>query len=162
MGANITIVARNVDMLKLAETEIQVFHLPSLHYSFFLHFTRSIEKNLGAPDSIQFHGKVPEYVFTCAGTSYPGLFVEQDIQIFETSMQLNYFGSLYTVHGLAESLRNELLAYGINVSLYLPGTILSPGLQKENLMKPEITKELEGAEDGLTPEQCADALVSGN
>ncbi|OMJ20860.1 3-ketodihydrosphingosine reductase [Smittium culicis] len=161
-----------------------------------------IESCKAIQQSISEQGQIPETVFTCAGTSYPGLFIEQDISVFEKSMQLNYFGSLYTIHeaskkmiengirgniiligstlsmlsfigfsqysptkfaikGLAESLRSELLAYGINVSVYLPGTILSPGLEQENLTKPQITKDLEGAEDGLTPEQCADALVSG-
>ncbi|OMJ20186.1 3-ketodihydrosphingosine reductase TSC10 [Smittium culicis] len=72
-----------------------------------------------------------------------------------------YSPTKFAVKGLAESLRSELLVYGINVSLYLPGTILSPGLEQENRTKPQITKTLEGSEEGLTPEQCADALVSG-
>lgn len=32
------------------------------------------------------------------GACKPGLFIEQDISEFESGMQLNYYGTLYTVH----------------------------------------------------------------
>lgn len=63
--------------------------------------------------------------------------------------------------GLAESLRSELILYGISVHAYFPGTILSPGLEEENKTKPKITLEIEGQDDGLTPAQCAKGLIKG-
>lgn len=42
-------------------------------------------------------GLVPEFVFTCAGVSKPGFFLEQDIQDFKNGMDLNYFGTLNTI-----------------------------------------------------------------
>ncbi|PVZ98766.1 hypothetical protein BB558_005239 [Smittium angustum] len=203
-GAHITIVARRLEELNKAKTEIES------------HCTSNCQKVIcissdctdhdstvkALDEAIEKHGKVPEYVFTCAGASYPGLFIEQSVDVFEKNMKLNYFGTLYTVHqavnkmvgsnikgnvvlvgstlsmlgligysqytptkfairGLAESLRNELKAYGINVSVYFPGTILSPGFETENLTKPQITKDIEGADSGLSPEQCAKALIKG-
>lgn len=71
----------------------------------------------------------------------------------------SYF--LADIPGLAESLRSELLLYGISVQAYFPGTILSPGLEEENKTKPKITLEIEGAEEGLTPAQCAKGLIKG-
>ncbi|CDU25246.1 related to 3-ketosphinganine reductase [Sporisorium scitamineum] len=67
----------------------------------------------------------------------------------------------HAIRGLAESLRSELILYGISVHAYFPGTIFSPGLEEENKTKPEITRQIEGTEDGLTPAQCAKGLIKG-
>ena len=63
--------------------------------------------------------------------------------------------------GLAESLRNELILYGIDVHLFLPATIFSPGFENEQRLKPDITKKIEGPDEGLTPEQVAAQLIKG-
>ena len=43
------------------------------------------------------HSGTPYSLFTCAGTSIPGMFIETDVEIFEKEMNLNYFGTLYIV-----------------------------------------------------------------
>lgn len=63
--------------------------------------------------------------------------------------------------GLAESLRNELLLYNISVHLFLPATIFSPGFVNEQALKPEITKAVEGPDEGVTPEVAASYLIKG-
>lgn len=63
--------------------------------------------------------------------------------------------------GLAECLRMELQLYGIQVHSYFPATILSPGFEEENKTKPSLTKEIEGTDEGQTPEQCAMHLLQG-
>jgi 3-dehydrosphinganine reductase len=63
--------------------------------------------------------------------------------------------------GLAESLRADLLLYDIKVHLFLPATILSPGLENENKTKPAITKKLEEGDTPATPEECAKAMLKG-
>ncbi|WFD32008.1 hypothetical protein MSPP1_003050 [Malassezia sp. CBS 17886] len=67
----------------------------------------------------------------------------------------------YAIRGLAECLRSELQLYGITVQAYFPATILSPGYEEENKTKPELTKEIEGADDQKTPAQCARLLLRG-
>ena len=67
----------------------------------------------------------------------------------------------HAVRGLAESLRSELLLYGIDVHAYFPATILSPGFEVENETKPKITRDIEGVDEGLTPSQCAQGLLKG-
>lgn len=67
----------------------------------------------------------------------------------------------YAIRGLAECLRSELLPHGIHVHAFFPATILSPGYEQENTTKPEVTKAVEGADEGLTPEQCATQLLRG-
>lgn len=76
---------------------------------------------------------------------------------------MEYLGSpnLIPLAGLAESLRSELILYGISVHAYFPGTIFSPGLEEENKTKPKITVEIEGTEDGSTPAECAKGLIKG-
>ncbi|KAL4402762.1 3-dehydrosphinganine reductase [Malassezia pachydermatis] len=63
--------------------------------------------------------------------------------------------------GLAECLRSELLLYSIDVHIYFPATILTPGLEVENQTKPELTKQIEGTDEGQTPAQCAAHLLRG-
>nr|CDI54450.1 related to 3-ketosphinganine reductase [Melanopsichium pennsylvanicum 4] len=67
----------------------------------------------------------------------------------------------HAIRGLAESLRSELILYGISVHAYFPATILSPGFEEENKTKPKITLEIEGADEGLTPAACAEGLIKG-
>ncbi|GAA6064495.1 hypothetical protein JCM10212_002383 [Sporobolomyces blumeae] len=72
-----------------------------------------------------------------------------------------YSPSKYAIRGLAESLRNELILYGIKVHLFLPATIFSPGFEKEQLLKPAITKKIEGPDEGLSPDEVAKRLIKG-
>ncbi|GAA6015353.1 hypothetical protein JCM11491_000396, partial [Sporobolomyces phaffii] len=72
-----------------------------------------------------------------------------------------YSPSKYAIRGLAESLRNELILYGIDVHLFLPATIFSPGFENEQKLKPDITKKIEGPDEGLTPDQVAKELIKG-
>ncbi|PVV05144.1 hypothetical protein BB560_000341 [Smittium megazygosporum] len=173
-GATITIVSRRVSELEKAVSEIEICRVNETQKVFYVSADcTNYQETLSAiEESKTKTGEYPEYVFTCAGASYPGFFIDQDVSIFEKNMQLNYFGTLYTIHecakkmvennvkgklvlvgstlsmmsfagfsqysptkyavrGLADTLRNELKAYGISVHLYLPGTILSPGLESE-------------------------------
>lgn len=71
------------------------------------------------------------------------------------------FSLFLTSAGLAESLRAELLLYGISVHLFLPATILSPGFDAEQRTKPDLTKRIEGPDEGMTPDQVARELIKG-
>ncbi|GAA5915063.1 hypothetical protein JCM8208_002138 [Rhodotorula glutinis] len=73
----------------------------------------------------------------------------------------SYSPSKYAIRGLAEALRNELLLYGISVHLFLPATILSPGFENEQRLKPALTKKIEGPDEGLSPDAVAKELIKG-
>jgi 3-dehydrosphinganine reductase len=62
---------------------------------------------------------------------------------------------------LAESLRHELLFYGIGVHCHFPGNIDSPGYILENTTKPAFTRELDGDSVAKSPEEVANNLVRG-
>lgn len=72
-----------------------------------------------------------------------------------------YSGSKYAMRGLADSLRNELLAYNIRVSIYYPGNIDSPGYLEEEKTKPEETKTIEGISELTHPDDVAQTLIDG-
>ncbi|ORX45532.1 NAD(P)-binding protein [Hesseltinella vesiculosa] len=72
-----------------------------------------------------------------------------------------YSPTKFAIRGLADTLRNELKQYDIDVHIFFPGGILSPGFDQENLTKPEVTKEIEGTNEPQTPEECAKSLIHG-
>jgi 3-dehydrosphinganine reductase len=67
--------------------------------------------------------------------------------------------SQYT--GLADTLRSELILYGIKVHLYCPAGILSPHFVTENETKPDITKKIEEGDTAISPERSAEYLLEG-
>lgn len=63
--------------------------------------------------------------------------------------------------GLADTLQSEMMLYGVDVHIFFPPTMFTPGYDEENKTKPKIAKEIEGVDDGLTAEQAALALFKG-
>ena len=74
---------------------------------------------------------------------------------------LKRFPSLSRIVGLAEALQSELMLYGIDVHIFFPGTIFSPGLITENKTKPKVTLKIEERDEGMPPERWADELLQG-
>jgi 3-dehydrosphinganine reductase len=67
------------------------------------------------------------------------------------------------IKSLSDTLAQEVLLYGDEVKIHtvFPGTILSPGLEKENMTKPDITNILEDSDPKQTPDQVAAASIAG-
>ncbi|KAI8916977.1 hypothetical protein DFJ77DRAFT_509519 [Powellomyces hirtus] len=89
------------------------------------------------------------------------VFVSSICGIMGLTGYAGYAAAKFAVRGLAESLRMELLMYGIRVHIFFPGTIYSPGFEEENKTKPAITKLLEESDEGVTPDKAAEILVRG-
>ena len=64
--------------------------------------------------------------------------------------------------GLAETLRSELLLYGIGVHIFFPPTMPTPGFENEQKTKPKITMEIESGDSPVTGEAAAQALLNGS
>lgn len=75
----------------------------------------------------------------------------------------SYAPSKWALRGLADTLSQEVMMYPQNVKIHVvyPGTILSPGLERENLVKPEITKIIEESDPKQTPDEVAAASIKG-
>lgn len=74
-----------------------------------------------------------------------------------------YSPSKCALRGLADTLAQEVMLYpqNVKVEVVFPGTILSPGYSEESKTKPEITKILEESDPKGTPDQVAEAAISG-
>ncbi|KAG4304476.1 hypothetical protein PORY_002186 [Pneumocystis oryctolagi] len=70
-----------------------------------------------------------------------------------------YSPSKSALRSLADTLRQESILYGIQVHCAYLATVYTPGFEKEQLIKPELTKELEGADQGQTPEAVASCII---
>jgi 3-dehydrosphinganine reductase len=107
-GASVSIIARIPEKLEAAKAEIeQVAVLPDqrvLALSADLSDRRQAEQamqsaiaQLGAPDIL----------ITCAGIAHPGYFRELPIEVFEQTMAINYFGSLYCVRAALPAMEQQ-------------------------------------------------------
>lgn len=65
------------------------------------------------------------------------------------------------LQSLGDILRQELDPYNINVSTVFPGNFASEGFHEENLTKPAITSQIEGASVPISVDECADKVLSG-
>ncbi|MEW6669025.1 MAG: SDR family oxidoreductase [Thermodesulfobacteriota bacterium] len=97
-GACISVIARNPERLEAARKEIQASGIQSDQ--------RVIALSADVSDRLQAENAVtaaigelgpPDLVVTSAGTAYPGRFMELPISVFERTMAVNYFGTLYTI-----------------------------------------------------------------
>lgn len=73
----------------------------------------------------------------------------------------SYAPAKHAVRGLADTLQCEFMLYDIDIQIFFPPTIYSPGYENENRCKPDIVKRIEDTDDGLSPEQAASAMLQG-
>jgi 3-dehydrosphinganine reductase len=136
-----------------------------------------------------------------AGLAHPGYVQSIPDDVFDTMMQVNYFGTVrltraflphmierrsgqicnvsslvgylgifgysayaaskFAICGFSDCLRQELLPYGIGVSLVFPPDTDTPQLQEENRIKPVETKAIAGNVKALRADEVASAIASG-
>lgn len=74
-----------------------------------------------------------------------------------------YAPSKWALRGLADTLSQEVMLYPQNVKIHVvyPGTILSAGFEREQKIKPEVTKLLEESDPKQTPDEVAGAAIRG-
>lgn len=89
------------------------------------------------------------------------VFVSSTLGLVSIAGYASYTPAKHAIRGLSDTLRSELLLYGIDVHCFFPSGILSPGFDEENKTKPQLTKTIEGADEPSTPEACAGYLLRG-
>ncbi|MFO7850732.1 MAG: SDR family oxidoreductase [Spirochaetia bacterium] len=72
-----------------------------------------------------------------------------------------YSASKFAVVGFSESLRNELSARGIGVSVLCPPDTHTPQLREEEATKPAEAKAIAGNVPAIEPEKVAEVLFKG-
>ncbi|EAW37894.1 SDR family oxidoreductase [Lyngbya sp. PCC 8106] len=100
-GANITIIARSPEKLETAKAEIEAVKLQSEQRvcTKVADVSDRIQVEIAIRNSVQELG-VPDILITSAGISVPGYFQDLPIELFERTMAINYFGSLYAVRAV--------------------------------------------------------------
>ncbi|KAJ3351846.1 3-dehydrosphinganine reductase [Entophlyctis luteolus] len=73
----------------------------------------------------------------------------------------SYSASKYAQRGFCEALRSEFRPLGIDVHLYLPANMDTPGFVQENITKPDITAKIEGQNATVTAEYAAKVMLAG-
>jgi short-subunit dehydrogenase len=69
---------------------------------------------------------------------------------------------IHSIPGLADSLRSELMLYGISIHMFFPGSMYTPCWEEENKTKPKITLEIEEGDPGVTADVAAASLYRGS
>ncbi|ORY32168.1 hypothetical protein BCR39DRAFT_524443 [Naematelia encephala] len=74
----------------------------------------------------------------------------------------SYSPGKFALRGLADTLRSEAIAFpGINIHIFMPAGIDSPGYVNEQLYKHAITKKIEDGDKVISAEECAGHLIRG-
>ncbi|MDT9339472.1 SDR family oxidoreductase [Trichodesmium erythraeum 21-75] len=108
VGSNIAIIARNVQKLEAARVEIaaNVINPKQKIITTPINVANRLEVENGIHQAIKEIG-VPDLLITAAGISYPGYFQKLPIEIFEETMAINYFGSLYCVRAVLPMMEQQ-------------------------------------------------------
>lgn len=105
-------------------------------------------------------------LMTSAGATEDGrkrhiVFTSSVLAFYPIAGYNSYSPAKAAIRALADGLRQECLLYDIEVHACFPATIYSPGFEEEQKTKPELTKILEGSDEGQTPQQVAEECLKG-
>lgn len=93
------------------------------------------------------------------------IFTSSVVAFFPLVGYAPYTPSKIALRALSDTLSQELQLYGkgeaVKVHTIFPATIFTAMYEQENLIKPTITKKLEEADGGQTPDEVAVASVKG-
>jgi 3-dehydrosphinganine reductase len=116
-GATISIIARNPAQMKKAQAEILTDCAPlvpdvSIHSA---DVSDQGQLNRAIGQAIHLHGP-PDILITSAGMAHPGYFRELPIQVFERTMAVNYFGSLYGIKAVLPAMEQRKKGHLVLIS----------------------------------------------
>lgn len=72
-----------------------------------------------------------------------------------------YSASKFALRGLCDALRVEMMPHNIDVHIFYPSSIDTPGYKQENTSKPSVTRKIEGEVSLWTAEEAANHLCRG-
>lgn len=116
-GANISIIARTWNTLTEAKAEIEAVRSP------FDRRVIAIAADVSDPqqteaaiqEAIAQNGPV-DFLITSAGIAHPGYFHELPIEIFEQTMAVNYFGTLYAIRAVVPQMQERKKGHLVLIS----------------------------------------------
>lgn len=100
-GANISLIARDRSKLEIAQQEIREIAPNPRQEILILEADVSIQLEIdrAIKNAIAILG-TPDLLITSAGIAHPGYFGEIPLEVFERTMAVNYFGTLYAIRAV--------------------------------------------------------------
>jgi 3-dehydrosphinganine reductase len=97
-GAHISIISRHQDTLETAKAEIEAVRADSAQRILCISadVAQQAQIEQAITKAIEEVG-TPDLLITSAGIAHPGYFHELPLQVFEDTMAINYFGTLYAI-----------------------------------------------------------------
>jgi len=95
-GMNLSLIARNPEKLTLAQCHLTSTATPAQVRIFPADVSDRSQAEKAVGEAIAALG-APNLLITCAGIAHPGYFQELPIEVFEQTMAINYFGTLYCI-----------------------------------------------------------------
>ncbi|MDJ0681222.1 MAG: SDR family oxidoreductase [Xenococcaceae cyanobacterium MO_167.B52] len=107
-GANLSIIARNKAKLDQARTELQALKINSQQSILALAADVAKEEEItqAIKNAIAKLGH-PHILITSAGIAIPGYFMEITRAVFNRTMEVNYFGTLYAIRAVLPAMERE-------------------------------------------------------
>lgn len=107
-GANITIIARDRTKLTTAQQEIESVKVKSTQQILTLvaDVAQAREITTAIQQAIAQLG-TPEILITSAGIARPGYFAELPLEVYEKTMAVNYFGTLYSITAVVPAMEQQ-------------------------------------------------------
>jgi 3-dehydrosphinganine reductase len=107
-GANVSLIARDRSKLVIAQQEIKAVALnPEQQILIFVaDVSQQPEIATAINQAIAILG-TPRLLITSAGIAHPGYFADIPLEVFEKTMAVNYFGSLYAVKAVLPAMEQE-------------------------------------------------------
>ena len=105
-GTDISIIARDADKLNRATQEIKNVALTSQQQilSFVADVSQLSDINQAIEKAIATQG-TPDLLITSAGIAIPGYFKDISLDVFEQTIRVNYFGSLYAIKAVLPAMQ---------------------------------------------------------
>ncbi|MBC7366512.1 MAG: SDR family oxidoreductase [Undibacterium sp.] len=105
-GARVSLVARDAGKLAAAQTEIRVAHPGAAVGVFAGDVAVQAEIMAALAEAEALHGPV-DVLITSAGIARPGYFEEVPVEVFERTMAVNFFGTLYPLKAVVPAMRRR-------------------------------------------------------
>ena len=105
-GANVSIIARNKERLHQAQAELNALKINSQQSILALQADVAEEKEItkAITKAIAQLGN-PSLLITSAGIAIPGYFLEIPLEVFNRTMEVNYFGTLYAIRAVLPAMK---------------------------------------------------------
>lgn len=107
-GANISIIARNQAKLTAAKSEIKAVRISpqQLVFSTPADVSKQTEIDQAIQQAIEALGE-PNILITSVGIAHPGYFQDLPLTVFEETMAVNYFGTLYAIKSVLPTMQKN-------------------------------------------------------